>query len=238
VCARITVTTTPAEIADLFGLLFDTSAEATRPRLNVAPSQLVPVVRAAAAGGRELVSMRWGLIPHWNTNPKHKGFLNARAATAATKPSFRDPFKYRRCLVPVGGFYEFEDRGGKQAQPYYVTSADGRPLAVAGLWDRWGGPDGAVEGVAVVTVEPNELLRPLHDRMPAVMSPGDFALWLDPRERDPARLLPLLRPCPAELMQRWPVGRRVNVAGVDEPRLTERVELPEATRQPSLFDVA
>jgi putative SOS response-associated peptidase YedK len=120
-CARITATTTGMEIADLFGLAYDLSAEAARqPRFNVAPTQSVPVVRARPDGGRELVSLRWGLVPHWGTNPRHRGFVNACAETAAALPSFRDPFRLRRCLVPVGGFYEWA-RVGKARQPYYFT---------------------------------------------------------------------------------------------------------------------
>jgi putative SOS response-associated peptidase YedK len=144
-CARITVTTTGTEIADLFGLAYDLSAEAARPRFNVAPSQPVPVIRTRPDGAREVVSMRRGLVPHWSTGPRPSGFVNARAETAPAKPAFRDPFRHRRCLVPVGGFYEWEKRG-KARQPYFFTSTDGSPLVFAGLWDRWEGSDGAVEG--------------------------------------------------------------------------------------------
>jgi putative SOS response-associated peptidase YedK len=182
--------------------------------------------------------MRWGLVPHWSTGPRPSAFVNARAETAPGKPAFRDPFRSRRCLVPVGGFYEWE-KVGKTRQPYYFTGADGSPLVLAALWDRWEGPAGAVEGVAVLTVPANELVRPLHDRMPAVVAPEDFAFWLDPKQRDPATLLPLLRTYPAERMWRWPVDRRVNsVRAADEPGLTAAVELPDRPRQPGLFDAA
>jgi putative SOS response-associated peptidase YedK len=232
-CARITATTTGTEIADLFGLAYDLTAEAARPRFNVAPSQPVPVIRTRPDGAREVVSMQWGLVPHWTTNPRHRGFVNACAETAATLPSFRDPFRYRRALVPVGGFFEWQ-KLEKARQPYYFSSAEGGPLVLAGLWDRCG----SVEGLAILTVEANELVRPLHDRMPAVLAPEDFAAWIDPRERDPANLLPLLRPYPAESMRRWPVDRRVNSVKVDEPGLTAAVELPDRPAQPSLFDAA
>jgi putative SOS response-associated peptidase YedK len=233
-CARITVTTTPEETADLFGIAYELSAEAARPpRLNVTPSQLVPVVRVGASGAREVVAMPWGLVPHWNTNPRHEGFVNACAETAATLPSFRDAFRHHRCLVPAGGFYEWEEVW-KRKQPYYFTGAGGRPLVFAGLWDRYG----SVPGVAIITVEPNELVRPLHDRMPAVIPPEHFAAWLDPRQRDPAKLLPLLRPFPVGLMECWPVSPRVNSSRVEEPGLTARVELPDGPRQPTLFDAA
>ena len=236
-CARITLTTTAAEISDLFGLAFDLSSTTARPRYNVAPSQPVPVVRLRPDGARELTAMRWGLVPHWNTNPKHVGFVNARAESAAGKPAFRDPFRLRRCLVPAGGFYEWERRG-KAKQPYYFTDVGGGPLALAALWDRWDGPAGTVEGVAVLTVPANDLVRPLHNRMPAILPPEQFAAWLDPKQRDPARLLPLLVPYPSDRLERRPVDRRVNSAKVDEPGLTAAVELPERPRQPGLFDAA
>jgi putative SOS response-associated peptidase YedK len=157
-----------------------------------------------------------GLVLHWATGPKPSAFFNARAETAPEKPAFRDLFRFRRCLDVAGGFYEWEHRGGRK-QPYYFASAGGGPLVLAGLWDRWVGPARAVEGVAVLTIPANDLVRPLHDRMPAVVAPEDFALWLDPRERDPVKLLPLLRPCPAERVRRWPVDRRVNsVRAVDD----------------------
>jgi putative SOS response-associated peptidase YedK len=236
-CARITVTTTGTEIADLFGLAHDLTAEAARPRFNVAPLHPVPVVRCRPDGAREVVSMRWGLVPHWATIPRPPAFVNARAETAPRNAAFRDPFRHRRCLVPVGGFYEWEHRGGRK-QPYFFTSADRGPLVLAALWDLWEGPAGAVEGVAVLTVPANDLVRPLHDRMPAVVATEDFAAWLDPRQHDHARLLTLLRPYPADLMERWPVDRRVNSVRVDEPGLTDAVELSARRTQPSLFDAA
>jgi putative SOS response-associated peptidase YedK len=133
----------------------------------------------------------------------------------------------------VGGFYEFEKRG-QARQPYYFTGAAGGPLVLAGLWDRCG----SVEGLAVLTVDANELVRPLHGRMPAVMAPEHFAAWLDPKQRDAAKLLPLLLPFPAERMERRPVSRRVNSVTVDEPGLTVAVEVPEPVRRPTLFDAA
>jgi putative SOS response-associated peptidase YedK len=237
-CARITLTTTGTEIADLFGLGHDLTVS---PRYNVAPSQPIPVLRADGRGGRELVPMRWGLIPHWNTDPKHPGFVNARAETAPDKPTFRDAFRLRRCLVPADGFYEWQRRG-KVKQPYFFRRAGGGPLAYAAIWDAWNGPNGVVETVAVLTTPANDLVRPLHDRMPAILSPDGFAAWLDPRERRPERLRPLLAPYPAGGMECWPVSPRVNSAKVDEPGLTAAVLVIEKPRvawtQPTLFDVA
>jgi putative SOS response-associated peptidase YedK len=236
-CARITLTTTSAEIGELFGMTSETDA---RPRYNVAPSQSIPVLRNDDRGGRELVTMRWGLIPHWNTDPRHTGFVNARAETAPEKPAFRDAFRLRRCLVPADGFYEWEHRG-KRKQPYLFRKVGGGPLAYAAVWDPWAGPHGVVDTVAVLTTAANELVRPLHDRMPAILTPDHFDAWLDPRQRRADRLLPLLTPYPAEMLEAWPVSDRVNSATIDEPGLTAAVTLPERPRaawtQPGLFDM-
>ncbi|HJZ57906.1 MAG TPA: SOS response-associated peptidase [Gemmataceae bacterium] len=233
-CARLTLTTTTAEIADLFGLAYDLSLQ---PRYNVAPSQSIPVFRNDGRGGRELVMLRWGLIPHWNTDPRHSGFVNARAETAPEKPAFRDPFKWRRCLVPADGFYEWKTLGKKHKQPYFFRKAGGGPLVYAAIWDRWEGPDGTLETVAVLTTPANELVRPLHDRMPAIVAEGHFGLWLDPKEHRPEKLRPLLTPYPAERMESWPVSGRVNSAKVDEPGLTTPQEPRVTWTQPTLFDL-
>ena len=238
-CARITITTTAAEVADLFGLAHDTRAQ--EPRYNVAPSALVPVVRAGAAGARELAELRWGLVPHWNTDPKHAGFVNARAETAAGKPAFRDPLRFRRCVVVAGGFYEWKAVGRTTKQPYFVRRADGRPLALAAVWDRWNnGPGGAVDAVAVLTVAANELIRPLHARMPAVLTPDRFGAWLDPRETRAAEVLSLLTACPDGELEMWPVGAKVNAVAADGVELLAPVPEPfgRTWTQLTLFDAA
>jgi putative SOS response-associated peptidase YedK len=142
----------------------------------------VAVVRARTDGTRELVELRWGLVPHWNANPRRRGFINACAQTAAAMPSFRDPFLSHRCLVPVGGRYEWEHRG-KRKQPNFIRPAGGGLFVFAGPWDRWESPAGPVDGVALQSVPANELVRPLHDRMPAILAPGQFGAWLY-RERN------------------------------------------------------
>jgi putative SOS response-associated peptidase YedK len=239
-CARITITTTGTEIADLFGLSYDMSRPRpiSQPRYNVAPSAVIPVLRVVN-GQPELAELRWGLIPHWNTNPKHAGFVNARAETAPRKSAFRDPFRLRRCLVPANGFYEWKHTG-KKRRPYFFRKAGGGMFVYAGVWDRWNGPEGAVETVAVLTVPANELVRPLHDRMPAIVREGRFGAWLDPKETRAEKLLPLLEPYPVERMEKWAVSERVNSAKVDEPELLAPVpEPPKPTwTQLTLFDVA
>lgn len=239
-CARITITTTGTEIADLFGLSYDIShpRPVQKARYNVTPSTVIPVMRVIN-GQRELAELRWGLIPHWNTNPKHTGFVNARAETAPDKPAFRDPFRFRRCLVPADGFFEWK-HVGKKKKPYFFRPAGGGLFVYAGLWDRWVSPEGPVDTVAVLTVPANDLVKPLHDRMPAIVSEGHFGAWLDPKESRPAKLLPLLDPYPVERMESWPVSDRVNHAAADDPDLLAAVpESPKPTwTQPTLFDVA
>ncbi|MCI0705649.1 MAG: SOS response-associated peptidase [Planctomycetia bacterium] len=239
-CARITITTTGTEIADLFGLSYDMSnpKPLSRARYNVAPSQAIPVMRIAN-GTKELADLRWGLIPYWNTNPKHTGFVNARAETAPKKPAFRDPFRWRRCLVPADGFFEWETVG-KKKRPYLFRKAGGGMFVYAGVWDRWVSPAGPMDTVAVLTVPANELVKPFHERMPAIVSEGRFAAWLDPKETRAEKLLPLLEAYPVERMEKWPVSDRVNSATEDDPELL--VAVPERPKpkwtQLTLFDVA
>jgi putative SOS response-associated peptidase YedK len=233
-CARITLTTTTDEIVDLFGLAHDTRQ--THPkRFNVAPSHLIPVVRLAN-GKRELADLRWGLIPHWAVDPKPH--VNARTETVTEKPAFRDPIRKRRCLIPVGGFFEWQHLG-KRKQPYFFRKAGGGVLAFAGVWDSWESPDGRVETVAILTVAANSLVEPLHDRMPAIIPQEKFAAWLDPKAKSEA-FLPLLSPFPAEQMEKWAVSERVNKVSADEPDLLLPVPEPPKPqwKQPSLFDVA
>jgi putative SOS response-associated peptidase YedK len=236
-CARITFTTTAAEVADMFGLAYDLSNPQPR-RYNVAPSQPIPVVRVTN-GRRELADLRWGLIPRWAENAKRGGFVVARSETVTEKPAFRAAFRSRRCLVPADGFYEWK-HVGKKKHPYFFRKAGGGLLAYAGVWDTWNGPGGPVETVAVLTVPANELVKPLHDRMPAIVTEDRFAAWLDPKESRPAKLLPLLAPYPAEAMESWPVSNRVNAATADEPALLLPIPAPPEPKwvQPTLFDVA
>lgn len=232
-CARITTSYTPEEIADVFGV---GPGFALPPRYNVAPSQLVPIVRADGRGGRELVAMKWGLVPHWSRDPKPTALVNARAETAPEKPAFRDAFRLRRCLVPADGFYEWE-HVGRRKQPYFFRRAGGGPLAFAAVWDVWQGSP----GFAVLTTAANELVGRLHDRMPALLDADRFAAWLDPTEKRPEKLLPLVTSYPADRMESWPVSDRVNAATVEEPGLTAAVALPAGRRvaweQPSLFEM-
>ncbi len=190
-------------------------------------------------GTRELADLRWGLVPHWTAPGGHKvaGYPNARAETALEKPAFRDPLRFRRCLVLVDGFFEWKT-AGKKKRPYHFRKGGGGVLALAGVWDRWNSPTGPVETVSILTVPANELVKPLHDRMPAIVPEGLFGAWLDPKQTQASKVLPLLMPYPAERMEKWAVSARVNSVKADGPDLLTPVEEPPSPTwtQTSLFD--
>ncbi len=204
-CGRFT----QAQIAELDREVFKLlEVPHLEPRYNVAPTQDVAVVRELE-GARSLSLIRWGLIPHWAKDPTiGNRMINARAETVPEKPAFRDAFRLRRCLVPADGFYEWA-RTPRGKQPHYLRMTDGRPFAMAGLWDRWHAPDGPIESCTIITTGPNDLVRPLHDRMPVILAPEDYEQWLDP-EGNTAELAALLRPYPAGAMRAYPVSRFVN----------------------------
>jgi len=190
------------------------------PRYNIAPSQAVAAVRAASAGtGRELALLRWGLIPSWSKDPAiGNRLINARSETAREKPSFRDAFRRHRCLIPASGFYEWQ-RQERGKQPYFVRMRDERPFAFAGLWSRWESPDkGVIETCAILTTAANAVLSPIHDRMPVILSPTEYARWLDPALQKTDSLAPLLVPFPPEEMLAFPVSPRVNAPSVDDEK--------------------
>lgn len=200
------------------------------PRYNIAPTQLAAIIRLRAKDPeRKLVFVKWGLIPSWakdrSIGPK---LINARAESAAEKPAFRASFRYRRCLVPADGFYEWKHgpkKGSKQSkQPYLITSADGEPFAFAGLWEHWEGLEGEViESCTILTTDSNELIQALHDRMPLILQEKDYDLWLDPGVKDPKLLETLLQPYPADRMKSHPVSTVVNKADYDAPDCIERI---------------
>jgi putative SOS response-associated peptidase YedK len=214
-CGRFTLTQSAEAIAQHF----DTSAPSPyAPRYNIAPSQPVLAVVADAQGDptRQLQFFRWGLIPSWSKDPlKGAPLFNARSETVAEKPSFRTAFKRRRCLIPADGFYEWR-REGKAKQPFYFCMGDCQPFGFAGLWEHWENGNGdSVDSCTILTTTPNELLNAVHDRMPVILDPSDYDLWLDPTVQQPDRLLPLMHPYPDEAMTGYPVNPVVNSATVD-----------------------
>lgn len=225
-CGRFVQYSDPELYAERFGLDLVCEAE---PRYNLAPTQPVLAIRLAPEGKRELVPLRWGLIPHWSKGPDSRySMINARAETVATKPAYRDAFRQRRCLIPSEGFYEWRaSASGKQ--PYLIGRRDQMPFLMAGLWERWRGEgvdQPPIESCTIIVTDANALVRPIHDRMPVILTDEAAERWLDPDERDPAALAGLLRPADPAEMRLHPVSRAVNNARNDAAELL--APLPEA----------
>ncbi len=193
-----------------------------RPSYNVAPTQEVATV-VESGEGRRLEMSRWGLILAWADDPGIGArMISARSETVAEKPSFKKAFKQRRCLIPTDGFYEWrKENGGKQ--PYYIRTKSGRPFAFAGLWESWSRNGEGIQSCTILTTGTNDFLQEIHHRMPVILSPEVYDLWLDPEVREPDQLLSLLAPYPGEDMEACPVSRRVNSPSNDEPGCVERV---------------
>ena len=189
-CGRFTITSAPDAIRALFCY-----AELPNfpPRYNVAPTQPIAIVRLQE-GERHFALMRWGLIPSWVKNPNNFALLiNARGESVIDKPAFRNAMKRRRCLIPADGFYEWKPEGGRK-QPYYMRAKSGAPLAFAGLWETWEGPNGEeVDTATIVTTRANRLLGAIHDRMPVIVPPDAFDLWLDCANVDAVTASALIR---------------------------------------------
>lgn len=225
-CGRYSLSVPASVLVELFNARLDADL---RPRFNIAPMQLAPVVRMAA-GERRIQSLKWGLVPAWADDPKiGNSLINARAESAPAKPAFRAAFKRQRCLVPADGFYEWQQTPeGKQ--PFRIRRKDGQPLAFAGLWEHWTGRTSKdvdvaartapLETFTILTTEPNELLRSIHNRMPVIVNAADFEKWLDPGS-DPKSLETILHPIAADALEAYPVSRRVNKPSHDEPDCIE-----------------
>lgn len=196
----------------------------TQARYNIAPSQDAPVVRAGKSGP-ELAMMHWGLVPHWARDRKiGHHTINARAETVASKPAFRDAFRRHRCLIPATGFYEWKTTANGK-QPYNIRVGDGKLFAFAGLWAHWDkGLEGPLDSFSIIVTDANEVIKPVHERMPVILHPDDYETWLDPTIQDPALLQPLLRPCPAGWVNSYPVSSRVNTPANDDPACLEPLE--------------
>jgi putative SOS response-associated peptidase YedK len=220
-CGRFTQSYTWRELVELYRLT--QPARNLRPRYNVAPTTQIDVVRLAG-DAREVVPMRWGLIPGWwkKTAKEVPSTFNARAETVAQKPMFRSAFKRTRCIVPASGYYESRKvEGGKQ--PYYISAGDGAVLSIAGLWDEWRDPETKepVLSATLIVTAANDVTRPIHDRMPVMLGQQDHEAWLTGKAG-----VELLRPAPNDLLRTWPVSKRVNKTGVgdDDPSVIEPVE--------------
>ncbi|MFO7901332.1 MAG: SOS response-associated peptidase [Planctomycetota bacterium] len=219
-CGRFTLRTPAKEIAHFFQV----TVPDMQPRFNIAPSQSVAAVRLnPTRQARELVMLHWGLIPFWADDAKigYK-MINARAETVAKKPAFRKAFAQRRCLVIADGFYEWQKRNGRK-QPFLVHRTDHQPFAFAGLWEHWDGEGETIESCAIVVTEANELVKPIHDRMPVILDPADYPAWLDPAGEDKETLQGMLKPFPSSELEAYPVRSMVNNPQNDTEDCVERV---------------
>ena len=227
-CGRFTITSAPEVLRALFRYLEQPNFP---PRYNVAPTQPIPIVRLQE-GARHFALVRWGLLPSWVKDPKNFALLiNARGESVTEKPAFRNAMKRRRCLVPADGFYEWKP-AGRGKQPYYIRAKSGAPLAFAGLWETWMGPNGEeVDTATIVTTRANRTLSSIHDRMPVIIPPEAFDLWLDGANVDAVTASALIAPAPEDLLEAYPVSTAVNRTANDNAKLLEPVD-PEAEPAP------
>lgn len=208
-CGRFTLTINPSELNEAFEDF--TFPEKFSPRFNISPSQ--PVLAIPNNVNKKADFFMWGLIPSWSKDPSIANkLINARGETVAEKPSFRGALKYKRCLIPADGFYEWKVvAGSKTKTPYFIHMKDRKPFAFAGLWDEWHSPDGdSIRTCTIITTEPNELMASLHNRMPVILEPKDYEQWLDPTPQTPANLLPLIQPFSTTKMSAYAVSTLVN----------------------------
>ena len=223
-CGRFSQTASPEIIAEQFQV---TDFPLFPPRYNIAPSQPIAVIRIEPdTTTRRLVQLRWGLIPSWAKDPKiGNQCINAKAETVAEKPSFRSAFKKRRCLVVATGFYEWQVQG-RTKQPMWIGLRSKRPFAFAGLWEHWKPAEGeSLETCTIITTEPNELMQPIHNRMPVILAPASYDQWLDPTFQQAEPLKALLRPYPSDELTAYPVSTLVNNPRHDAPQCLEPLSL-------------
>lgn len=232
-CGRYRLSAKERYLRDHFGLEGEVSWS---PRWNIAPTQPIPIVRQDRKEPKRTFGLvRWGLIPYWAKDASI-GFktINGMSETAAEKPAFRDAMRRRRCLIPADAFYEWRKTGAKEKQPYSFGMIDDTVFAFAGLWERWRDPAGEfVETCTILTTTPNALVADVHDRMPAILKPEDYDLWLDPGMTNVALIADVLRPIDPRLMKKYPVSTRVNRADNDDQECAN--EVPIASTAPTLF---
>ena len=237
-CGRFTLTAAPREVAELLALL---DLEDFPPRYNIAPTQPVLIALGGTESrpdanrpGREARLVRWGFIPSWVKELKGFPLLhNARAETAAEKNAFKAAMKYRRCLIPASGFYEWRrDAKGKPAQAYFLKPRSGRPIAFAGVMETWHSPDGSeIDTAAILTTAANDTIRPIHDRMPVVIPEGGFEMWLNCRDFDPADVAGLMGRANEDVFEAIAVSDRVNKVANVTPDVQAPIALA-AVRHP------
>jgi putative SOS response-associated peptidase YedK len=225
-CGRYAITSAPEALRALFGYAEQPNFPA---RYNIAPTQPIAIVRLVE-GQREFALVRWGFLPSWVKDPNAFSLIiNARGESICDKPAFRAAMKRRRCLIPADGFYEWQASGKGPKQPFYIRARSGKPMAFAGLWETWEGPNGEeVDTAAIVTTRANRTLSPLHDRMPVIIAPDAFDLWLNCGEVDALTAEALIAPAPDDLLEAWPVSTAVNRTANDNAALILPLDLTAA----------
>ncbi len=213
-CGRFTLTVDPADLKEQYrGASFPGKFA---PRYNIAPSQAVLAIPNDGKNAADF--FLWGLIPSWAKDASiGNRMINARGETLAEKPSYRGVYKYKRCLIPADGFYEWKSQPGTKTKiPYFIHMKDGKPFAFAGLWDEWRAADGSpLRTCTIITTSPNPLMASIHDRMPVIVKPENYAEWLDEAPRSPDSLQHLIAAFPAEAMEAYPVSALVNIPSND-----------------------
>ena len=221
-CGRFTLTIDPYHLQQAFP--WAVIPNDLIPRYNIAPSQPVAVI--LNTGDNALAFYKWGLIPSWSKDPAiGDRMINARSESLAEKPSFRNAYRRRRCLILADGFYEWKQNpGSKSKQPVYIRLKGERPFAFAGLWELWHSPDGSeIRSCTIITTQPNSLLEPIHNRMPVILPPEDYKQWLDTEDQHPDQLNKLLVPYPADEMIAFPVSKMVNSPENDSPEIIKPI---------------
>jgi len=220
-CGRYNMITDAHVLIDIFAInQVLAEPEQLKPRYNIAPGQEVAIIRDTEQG-RTLSMARWGLVPHWSREAKVKySTINARAETIAEKPAYRDAFKRRRCLVPATGFYEWQQAGGQKV-PYHIRLPDSNVFAFAGVWDHWEGDGEGFDSCSIIVTSANRTMRTIHDRMPVILEPSFYNVWLNPAHEHQAQLQALLVPYSGRLTV-YPVSRRVNNPTNDDPACVEQ----------------
>ena len=216
-CGRFVRTTPIEQFAELF---YAQGHPDCWPSYNIAPSSQVLAARNTEQGQRELVTLKWGLVPAWSAEPKTAySTINARAETVAQKPAFRSAFRHRRCLIAAEGFYERLRQPNGHKQPYFIYLKDHAPFAFAGIWEHWERGDNVLDSCSVIVTTANAMMLPIYDRMPVILAPEDYELWLDPTVTQPEALQALLKPYPSTKMRLHPVATQVNSPRHEGPEL-------------------
>jgi putative SOS response-associated peptidase YedK len=220
-CGRYNIITDAEALIEFFDIE-ESLVDDFQPCYNIAPGREVPVVRASDKG-REFFKARWGLVPHWSKEPKVKySTINARAETVAEKPTYRDPFKRRRCLIPATGFYEWQRRGEEKI-PHHICMPEQSLFAFAGLWDHWEKEGRGFDSCTIIVTAANSLMKSIHERMPVIVNEAYYNVWLNPSHQHRAQLESVLVPYTGELSA-YPVSRLVNSPKHDDPRCIKPIE--------------